>query len=152
MAIDDGKSELEIAEQVFEERMAIAMEAVTGLAPHLAVIAKARAAETKEEDDEKREKREAAKYRDEHPAEFLSDADVNAIAARLNQAVYSNLAIYRLAIEALDSAPEAEHFLMAIQEMARANARGIDSCANRLMGDSQKYFAGVFETEFDTAN
>ena len=149
MANIDNTTDLDKAEKELEERMKIAMQAINDLAPELDVIARARVAENKAENDEKREKYKAEMYREEHPAEFLSDADVNAIAARLNQAVYSNIAIYRLAIEAIDSGPEADHFLVAIQEMTRANARGIDSCTKRLMGDSQKFFVGAFETEFD---
>jgi hypothetical protein len=65
----------------------------------------------------------------------LADADIEQINRRLSQVVLSLIAIEKLAIQAIDGDPEmSPHWMFAIEEMAKANVRGIDACLERMGG------------------
>lgn len=66
----------------------------------------------------------------------LTDADIEQINNRLMQVVLSQLAIKSLAIQAVDGDPElSQHWMIAIEEMANQNVRGIDACFKRMGGE-----------------
>lgn len=67
------------------------------------------------------------------------------IIIRLEQAIHSLRAIHALS-KSTDSNEEiAEHILTAIGDMARASAKGIDACIDRLSGEPIGNFAGEFQ-------
>lgn len=67
----------------------------------------------------------------------LTDSDFNEINGRLSDVVLSLLAIKELAVSALDNDDSklSQHWLFAIEEMAKANVRGIDACLKRMGGE-----------------
>lgn len=75
----------------------------------------------------------------------LTDADRKNVNRRLSDIFDSLRAIRELAISAQDS-ERREHYLTAIEEMARSNIKGLDAVLEKLEGGPQ---GGNFATEFD---
>lgn len=77
-------------------------------------------------------------------ADEVSDADVAAVARRLEEAAYAVLAMYNLAIGAQEDRGRAEWYMVAIQALARSTFKGVDACRERLTGGCIGNFAGEF--------
>ena len=79
--------------------------------------------------------------------EHLSNDDVRAVASALNDAAMTQMAIWRLAVDAqqVEGPNERGWYLIAMQELARSSFRRIDASLIRLTGDTGM---GNFATEF----
>ncbi len=93
---------------------------------------------------------EATRNRLDNPLAHLKNEDIQAIENRLYAVLHSSVAIRQLASDACacggsDESPEA--YLVAIQEMARANAKGLDACIQKLDGG---HGVGCFTGELAT--
>ncbi len=86
----------------------------------------------------------AAVHRRENPIEHLSNDDIRAVAYALKNAAQTQLALWRLAVDA-QQVSDTEPYLLAMQELARSTFRRVDASLGRLTGDS----LGDFDTEFD---
>lgn len=80
----------------------------------------------------------------------LTNADMRAIENRLCEVLQSCAAINRLAIDSYCSTDicSADHFMKAIEEMARANVKGLDACISKIAGAA---YSGLFENELELA-
>jgi hypothetical protein len=88
----------------------------------------------------------AAQERRENPLGRLTNQDIRQVSHRLYDVVHSLRSMHRLAIEAHDSGC-VEAYLLAVEEMSRSSARGVDACIERLEGSPA---VGCFETEIDS--
>ncbi len=105
--------------------------------------------ETAAREAERSARAEAIADRGEHPMKYLTDEDITEVSQRIEVVALSLLSIRQIAGEIIEADRNAAaNFAFAIQEMARANVKGIDACIERLAGGpALGNFAGEFSDE-----
>lgn len=93
-------------------------------------------------------KMDAARQYRENIIGRMTNGDLMAIERRLSDVLMSCASIHQLAADALcgHGVDGTDHYLKAIEEMARANVKGLDACIEKIAGGPH---SGLFARELE---